>query len=187
MAKLNVTTKTGDDGKTTIIPGTRISKGSLEIEYVGTLDEIQVSLGAIEMEDVKCRSMLDWIQKRTFLLATCIYDCQDCMLNEEDIQKIEDFQKHLMDTHDISNTWHLTTNRTKEIDKTRVAARTAERICVRIMEEQGEHDSIKRSLIFLNRLSDFLWVMGRVVEKKPHYIKRSDTGERTIESFNNDA
>ena len=51
---MKIVTKKGDDGTTGTLHGTRISKSSDQMEYMGTLDELQSFLGLIEdNEDIK--------------------------------------------------------------------------------------------------------------------------------------
>ncbi len=64
-------TKTGDKGKTSLIGGTKVSKGHLRIETYGTVDELNSWIGLVNdhMTDPGVRAMLRESQDRLFTIG----------------------------------------------------------------------------------------------------------------------
>lgn len=164
-------TKTGDKGETSLIGGTRVPKYHERIEAYGTLDELNSFIGNLrdQLTDVHLREFLLRIQENLFTaeseLAT---DPQKEItrslpfLSEDDVLEIEKeidrMNLHLPDLnsfilpggHPLVSLCHVC----------RTVCRRGERIIIKVASEM-EVDEIL--IKYINRLSDYLFVLAREV------------------------
>lgn len=154
---MNISTKTGDKGTTLYKPGQRVSKSDERLAFVGGIDELQVTIGGILHNRLTVRDQLVHIQKKLF-------DIHSGKLGPEDVRDIEKWQEQLMAEYSITFDWNLTTPKTFNADYARVTARRLERMYYKIDMEEEKSESVMQ---YLNRLSDYLWVVGRTIESKP--------------------
>lgn len=165
-------TKTGDQGKTGLIGGTRIPKSHIRIEAYGTVDELNSWIGCLfdQLTDSDIKSLLKEIQDRLFTLGSSLacdpnkntkMEIPD--LREEDILRLEHeidrMNEHLPELKNfVLPGGHLLAS---QCHVARCVCRRAERICVAILEEGQFVDS--KVIQYLNRLSDYLFVLSRFV------------------------
>ena len=165
-------TKTGDKGKTSLIGGTKVPKSHIRIEAYGTVDELNSYIGLVSdnLVDVHTKAVLREIQDRLFTIGSslaCDPDKEPLMkipdLKEADIGLLEnemDAMNNLLPPmkffvmpggHVAVSTTHIA----------RCVCRRAERLCVNMQE----HELFVEPLIikYLNRLSDYLFVVSRYV------------------------
>lgn len=169
---LKIYTKTGDKGTTSLIGGTKVSKSHLRIEAYGTVDELNSYIGLCRdlLEEKKSRATLLEIQDRLFTIGSSLA-CDPIKepkiripdLKEKDITFLESEIDRMHDTlppmksfilpggHVISSQLHIA----------RCVCRRAERCCVRLEVESLEVEP--GILKYLNRLSDYLFVLARYV------------------------
>lgn len=168
-------TKTGDKGETSLIGGTRVPKYHERIEAYGTLDELNSFIGLIRDQEIDqpTRELLIEIQDRIFtaeslLAADPAKDLKTLpLLFESDIQLLEDaideMNKHLPEItsfilpggHHAVSFCHVA----------RCVCRRAERITIKLVENQPETLMGEMVIKYLNRLSDYLFVLGRKFTK----------------------
>jgi cob(I)alamin adenosyltransferase len=153
---MKVTTKTGDKGTTMFRVGETISKADVRIEFVGTVDELQVAIGGILMPNQELADQLRWVQKKLF-------DIYSKKVVQEDVDQLEAWQDQFHKDPEITFDWNLTTPKTFPIDLARVTARKLERV-YHCLPEEEKHE---QTTLFLNRLSDYLWSAGRKIESVP--------------------
>lgn len=128
---MRIVTKRGDKGTTGTLDGRRVSKGSEEIEFIGALDELQSFLGLIENN-----YEIDEIQ----------YDLYKIMGNKEvEVERLDGYIANL--TVPVIDRFIIPKGITHVA---RAVCRRAERCAVRI-----GHNSIA----YLNRLSDYLYIL----------------------------
>lgn len=172
---IKIYTKTGDKGSTSLIGGTKVPKSHLRIEAYGTVDELNSHIGlcADLLEDHALKALLREIQDRLFTIGSSLA-CDPIKepkmripdLKETDVELLEN-EMDRMDTelppqtHFILPGGHPTVS---QLHITRCVARRAERCIVRLELESLEVDAL--ILKYLNRLSDYLFVLGRLVAKK---------------------
>jgi cob(I)alamin adenosyltransferase len=172
---MKIYTKTGDKGKTSLFGGTRVPKYNLRIEAYGTIDELNSHIGLIrdQKTDSHTTDMLIKIQNDLFTLGSVLATPKDKeklkngkdrlnipKVTGSDIlfleDKIDEMNKKLpVMTHFILPGGHQTVS---FCHIARCVCRRAERICVELSENE-EIDSV--ILKYLNRLSDFLFVLAR--------------------------
>ncbi|CAM3697713.1 cob(I)yrinic acid a,c-diamide adenosyltransferase [Litorimonas haliclonae] len=173
MVKLNkIYTRTGDDGSTGLVDGSRLSKSALRVRAYGDVDETNAVIGLVRLhlENRKIDDMLSRIQNDLFDLgadlatplpkegeadseyALRMVESQVTRLEKEldglneDLQPLKSFV--LPGGHPPAAYLH----------QARTVCRRAERICVAL----GEVDEVNPQAIqYLNRLSDFLFVAAR--------------------------
>ena len=180
MVKLNkIYTKTGDDGTTGLTDGSRVKKYDLRPEAYGTVDELNSILGMIvslykdkirkEKSDDEILNLLKRIQNDLFDLGADlskpfstkneINDLRIIKLQVEFLEKfIDRFNKNLEPLNSfvlpggsvISSWFHLA----------RTVTRRAERIVCSLSDKEKIN---KYSLMYLNRLSDLLFVISRLM------------------------
>ena len=179
---MKIYTGTGDKGKTSLFSGERVSKASDRIEAYGDLDELNSALGALIAHLPSDRSdlvgELQQIQADMFVigawLATTanspaagslapIEDKQIAFL-ENAIDRLEDLlpdlKNFILPGGHISAAWaHVA----------RSICRRTERHAVLVLEESDDDETAKeltRALTYLNRLSDYLFVLARECNRR---------------------
>ena len=165
-------TKTGDKGSTSLIGGVRVPKNHIRIESYGTVDELNSYLGMVR--DMAHNTLInDWIheiQDRLFTIGSVLATNPDKEvkmklpdLHETDViwleQKIDEMNESLPEMRSfILPGGHIAASTTHVA---RCICRRAERICVGM---QQENEQVPDLIIqYLNRLSDFLFVLARYI------------------------
>lgn len=177
---MNIYTKTGDNGTTSLIGGKRISKDDIRIEAYGTIDELNSNIGMIrnfEMENCDLE-MINIIQNKLFnigsFLATPDKKAHEELaaklngISEKDINKLEKAIDSISEKLPEQKGFILPAGceATSWCNISRTVCRRAERriVCLGASEFVD-----KNILLYINRLSDYLFVLGRkfmVVNKK---------------------
>lgn len=168
-------TKTGDLGNTALIGGTKIPKSHIRIESYGNVDELNSYMGLIGdyLQDTTLKNVLKEIQDRLFTIGSslaCDPDKETGMhipdLKETDILFLEREIDHMSDAlpvmkHFILPGGHIAVS---TIHIARCVCRRAERCVVNLLQ----HEQFVEPLIikYLNRLSDYLFVLARYVGKQ---------------------
>ena len=169
---MKIYTKAGDQGKTSLIGGTRVPKSHIRIESYGTVDELNSFIGLLNdlVDDAKINEDLKEIQDRLFTVGSslaCDPEKESALripdLKEEDILRLElamDAMNEVLAPmksfiipggHQAISTAHIA----------RCVCRRAERWCVNMQEE----DLFVETLVikYLNRLSDYLFTLARYI------------------------
>lgn len=165
---MKIYTKGGDKGQTSLIGGTRVSKHHIRIHSYGTVDELNSYIGIIGCQDIDENSklVLKEIQDRLFTIGSSLATDpenaivkipdlldSDITLLEKEIDKMNEFLpklKHfiLPGGNTLVSYTHLG----------RCVCRRAERLVVELSEQSPVDPKV---VIYLNRLSDYLFVLGR--------------------------
>ena len=160
MVKLNkIYTKTGDDGTTGLVNGPRRSKADLRVEAYGTVDEANAAIGIARLETTgELNGMLGLIQNDLFDLGSDLASPLD-NAEQPSLRIIASQTKRLEDEIDRLNEL-LTplTSASAHLHLARTIARRAERAMVTLSAKENVN---KEALIYINRLSDFLFVAAR--------------------------
>jgi cob(I)alamin adenosyltransferase len=165
-------TKTGDEGKTSLLGGTKVPKSHIRINAYGTVDELNSFIGLLGdlFSDMHSREVLREIQDRLFTIGSSLacdpgkeISMQIPELRESDILRLEteidEMNKVLPEMKSFILPGGNSTVSTAHICRT--VCRRAERIIVELdaSEPQGQKLIIK----YLNRLSDYLFVLARYI------------------------
>ena len=168
---MRVYTKTGDDGTSGLIGGTRVEKYDLRLESYGTIDELNSWIGLIcsQKIDPNTRDLLLSVQKNLFVigarLATDLSKTDlsaKLPLKAEEITKLENEMDRLLDQLPPMEHFVLPggSNAISYCHLARTVCRRAERrVCQLTKEVSIPADLIK----YLNRLSDYLFVLSRKI------------------------
>ena len=167
-ALLKIYTKTGDQGLTSLIGGTRVPKSSLRIDCYGTVDELNSYIGLLRDQPVNAarRPLLKEIQDRLFTIGASLASDPEKSkmkipdLHAEDVALLEQEMDRMNDTlpelrvfvlpggHQSVSFAHLA----------RCVCRRTERLVIHLREDSFVADLV---VMYLNRLSDFLFVLSR--------------------------
>tara|TARA_R110002072_G_scaffold5555_2_gene35627 strand:- start:21006 stop:21554 length:549 start_codon:yes stop_codon:yes gene_type:complete len=165
---MKVYTKKGDKGTTQLIGGTRIPKNSLRIEAYGTIDELNSHIGLIrdqEIEEEHVNQLLE-VQDRLFTLGSLLASdpSKKTMklpeLKEQDVFNIENWIDSMDAVLEPMKNFILPGGHTT-VSFTQIA-RCICRRAERVITELSINDTVSPIvLIYINRLSDYLFVLGR--------------------------
>ena len=168
---MKIYTKTGDDGNTGLQGDFRISKSHPRILAYGTVDEANAAIGVVLTNtlDDDISQLLNQIQNDLFLLGS---DLSNQNLNDlknrvtlEMIEKLEEsIDKFESELPPITNFILPGGNvAASQIHQVRTIVRRAETLVVKLSDK----DEINSNCIkYLNRLSDLMFVMGRLINKR---------------------
>ena len=175
MEKSMIYTKTGDKGMTSLVGGQRVSKTDLRLEAYGTVDELNSQLGLLltEVSDASDHALLNEVQNHLFVvggdLAT---DQSTTQLRAQSVvtpAMIESLEK-AVDEIDSSlpklRAFVLPggTRGASMAHVCRTVCRRAERRILALNNQLKERDEAELDanvLSYMNRLSDFLFVLAR--------------------------
>jgi cob(I)alamin adenosyltransferase len=163
-------TKTGDKGSTSLIGGTKVPKSSLRIEAYGTVDELSSWIGLCKdlLTDETAQKLLQEIQDRLFTMNASLA-CDPVKepklripdLKDEDVTLLEKEMDRMNESIPPMKSFILPGGHPvlSQLHITRCVCRRAERCCVRL---EQEHEEVEQIVIkYLNRLSDYLFVLAR--------------------------
>jgi len=163
-------TKTGDKGSTSLIGGTKVPKSHLRIESYGTVDELSSWIGLCKdlLTDEAGKNMLQEVQDRLFTMNASLA-CDPIKepklripdLKEEDITLLEQEMDRMNEAIPPMKSFILPGGHPilSQLHIARCVCRRAERCCVRLEQESLEVEAV--ILKYLNRLSDYLFVLAR--------------------------
>ena len=167
-------TRTGDKGKTSLIGGTKVFKSDLRIETYGTIDELNCWIGFVNdtINDFSANHILKEIQDRLFTIGSslaCDPEKESKLfmpdVHEADIKLLEKEIDTMNETLPEMKHFILPGGHTA-VSVTHIArsvCRRAERCCVNLELHNGQ---VAPSIIkYLNRLSDYLFVLARYAGK----------------------
>ncbi|RLD37016.1 MAG: cob(I)yrinic acid a,c-diamide adenosyltransferase [Bacteroidetes bacterium] len=176
---MKIYTKTGDKGTTALFGGTRVPKHHIRIECYGTVDELNSYIGLIRDQEIDSHSkkILIHVQDRLFTLGAILAtDPEKATLksgkerlnipkiSEKDISLLEvemDTMNEILPamTHFVLPGGHPTVS---YCHISRCICRRTERLTT-LLNEQEPIDELV--LMYLNRLSDYLFVLARKLSK----------------------
>ncbi|MFA5819147.1 MAG: cob(I)yrinic acid a,c-diamide adenosyltransferase [Bacteroidales bacterium] len=167
---MKIYTLTGDDGTTSLSGGRRVPKHSIRVEAYGSVDELIAWFGLLRdhKENLKRRELLIYIQSQLMICAAALaYDREnsnskkllpdaDCIsVIEKEIDRMEDalppLRNFILPGGNILVSYcHIA----------RCVCRRAERAVLRLNEAEESPEIVNK---FLNRLSDYLFVLSRKI------------------------
>ncbi len=169
---MSIATKHGDKGDTGLIGGARVSKADVRVEAYGTVDELGASMGFARSicEDAEVRELTKSIQRELFTVAGAIAspaggaESPTTYVTREMVEALTAHVTRVEATEGILSDWSLPGEHAAAAayDVARTVCRRAERAVVRLAETGAEVNP--QVVPYLNRLSDLLWLMGRLLE-----------------------
>ena len=176
-------TKTGDKGETSLFGGARVPKSHVRVEAYGTVDELNSYIGLLTdlIETPQYKLILKEVQDRLFTIGSILATEPSKLMKTPDL-KNEDIQllENEIDTMDaelpplknfILPGGHSTVS---FCNIARTVCRRAERLVINLVlleKEEGQpinpHNELGQTLSiqYLNRLSDYLFILGRKMAK----------------------
>lgn len=169
MKKSNLYTLTGDSGTTSLVGGIRISKNDPRLEAYGTIDELNAHIGMLrQMQNpADDDNLLLFIQNKLFVIGSYLatdttqtHLRQASQLHPQDITRIENRIDTLDEATPPLHAFVLPggTTTAAQAHICRTVCRRAERRICQIAQETTIDENI---LKFINRLSDYLFVLAR--------------------------
>ena len=166
-------TRTGDKGETSLIGGVRVPKYHLRIESYGTIDELNSCIGAVKdfVQDQHSKRILYEIQDRLFTIGSVLASDpekskmkvpdlhpEDVILLETEMDRMDSDLPELKNFilpggHPAVSACHIA----------RCVCRRSERLVVHLQAESEVPDIIT---VYLNRLSDYLFMLSRYLAKE---------------------
>jgi cob(I)alamin adenosyltransferase len=166
---VSIATQTGDSGQTSLVGGRRISKADARVEAYGTVDELiaQIGLARALSAHAEASSITKELQRDLFAAAEALASDGDPP-KALDAARIEHLTRevHRIETLDgILIDWAIAGDHAgaAAFDVARTVCRRAERIVVRLRDNGERID--QSVIVYLNRLADLLWVLGRLIER----------------------
>lgn len=167
---MKIYTLTGDDGSTSLSGGRRVPKHSVRVEAYGTVDELIAWIGLLRdhKENLKRTELLIYIQNQLMLCASALaYDCENinsrkllpdpgCVsVIEKEIDIMEEtlpaLKSFIIPGGNILISY---------CNIARCVCRRAERAVIRLNDAEESPEIVIK---FLNRLSDFLFILSRQI------------------------
>ncbi len=164
-----ITTKGGDEGITSLI-GLRVPKSDMRIEACGAIDELGAHLGYARAlcQSEEFNQLTKQIQIELYTLGSIIATMPDKKvkkkLTPEMIDKLEQTIQRLEQREDLFADWAVSGDEltAAAYDVARTTCRRAERQVVYLKQQNLLTEPLV--LIYLNRLSDLLWLVARWIE-----------------------
>lgn len=170
---MKIYTKSGDKGRTSLATGKRVSKSDMLLEAYGTADELNSYVGLLRSELAKCEVelakkvdvQLGWLQNRLFDLGAVLAG-SDMEFSAENVSKVEGWIDEMQGDLEELRAFILPGG-SREVSLCHVCrcvCRRLERNMVVWHEETGEN-AAESVWEFVNRLSDYCFVLARYVAK----------------------
>ncbi|MGE0587496.1 MAG: cob(I)yrinic acid a,c-diamide adenosyltransferase [Cyclobacteriaceae bacterium] len=170
---MKIYTKTGDAGSTGLFGGRRVSKGDLRIETYGTIDELNSHIGLLRDQEVNNhrKEFIINIQDRLFTIGSILATepgntkVKIPSLSQEDVKLLEK-EIDLMDAQLEPMKFFVLPGGHPSVSYGHIArtvCRRAERHVIRLHELEKVEELV---LQYLNRLSDYLFVLCRKMSKE---------------------
>jgi len=170
---MKIYTKTGDTGDTSLFGGQRVPKDALRIEAYGTIDELNSVLGIVRADngDAEVDAILQKLQEQLFVLGADLATPRSMdrksvhRIEPRDAQPLEKLIDQLEARLKPLKNFILPGGSpvAARIHFARTVCRRAERAVVRVSRNE---DIGEGAVVYLNRLSDFLFVLARYANQK---------------------
>jgi cob(I)alamin adenosyltransferase len=164
---MKIYTKTGDSGLTSLFSGGRVQKNATRIDAYGTVDELNATIGVVRAHEPSLQSdnMLCIIQNDLFVLGSDLATPMDAKaqikrVTAEMSTQLESWIDELEATLEPLRYFVLPggCKTASFLHISRTVCRRAERCVVTARQTEQISDDV---IIYLNRLSDLLFVMSR--------------------------
>ena len=169
---MSIATKLGDSGRTGLIGGSRVSKADSRVEAYGTVDELNSALGFARSicPNEAIRSATERIQRALFRVGAALATPAASRkggpaVTSEDVDGLTQQVHEIEQLDGILADWSLPGAHVQSaaFELARTVCRRAERCAVRLAESGEEVPA--EVLAYLNRLSDLIWLFGRLLER----------------------
>jgi cob(I)alamin adenosyltransferase len=165
-----IATRTGDDGTTGLGDGTRVSKSHLRVAAMGDVDELNSSLGVLLAEPLPAdvRELLVTIQHELFNLGGELSIPGFVLLKDAAVLRLDEALAHYNEQLPRLKEFILPagTRSAALAHVSRTIARRAERSLVALVNAESGAEAVNDApRQYLNRLSDLMFVLARVLNR----------------------
>lgn len=173
---MQIYTKTGDSGETSLYDGKRVKKDDIRVESYGTIDELNSMLGLARnfVEDKEIIEIIYGIQRELFNiageLATENRETFKSKVSEEQIKYLEEMIDHYLEKIPKVNKFIIpgTNKASASLHVARTICRRAERRILTLKKEEYVSDILIK---YVNRLSDAIYALARYLESDLKYVE----------------
>jgi cob(I)alamin adenosyltransferase len=168
---MTIYTRAGDKGKTSLIDGKKISKSHIRLEAYGTVDELNSSLGFV-IANLKDKMIIKVLLK----IQQDLFEAGSQLASSKRNKKIDIYlEKRVKEFEDSIDKWAKILPKLEHfvlpggarsgsaLHLSRTICRRAERRVVDLSKKEAVDKNV---IMYLNRLSDLLFTMARVINKK---------------------
>ena len=157
-------TKTGDKGETSLANGQRVPKTDARLEAYGTVDELNSWIGALRV--LHKDAQLEWIQNTLFNLGAALSEAPGEWVTEKDVTQLEQWIDAMQAQVPPQRAFLLPAGgeAVTRCHICRTVCRRAER---RMIEAKADEIALK----WINRLSDYLFVLARYIGNRNNEIE----------------
>ncbi|MCC7174086.1 MAG: cob(I)yrinic acid a,c-diamide adenosyltransferase [Bryobacterales bacterium] len=185
---MSITTRGGDEGRTSLPGGERVSKADPRVECYGAIDELvsQIGFARSICEDAGVKRWLEEIQRDLFKIGESVSPSDSPggvspRLDPSMIEALDDHVRRVETAEGLLKDWALPGSlpSAAALDVARAVCRRTERLAVQLADSGLLPD--RAVLAWLNRLSDVLWLFARLLEHRagaPNALRRMEGGAR---------
>ncbi len=161
-------TRRGDDGSTGLADGQRVQKNSAHMEAIGAIDELNSLIGVLVAMEIPqdLKEQLLEIQHDLFAIGAGLATPINSLLQQDAVTKLESEIDRLDANLPPLKKFILPGGSTEAAicHSARAVCRRAERRVLTMQQSEGDQSDLC-SLQYLNRLSDFLFVLARTLSR----------------------
>jgi cob(I)alamin adenosyltransferase len=181
---MSIATKRGDGGQTSLVGGIRVSKSNPRVECYGTIDELISQMGFARSicQDAEIRERVKALQRELYKVGSAIATLLESKNAAPEIaaEMVDalDAEVHRIEAEPgVLADWSLPGELpdAAAMDVARTICRRAERLATALMGA-GALDN-PHILAYLNRLSDLLWLFGRLMEARQGVVSTLRTAD----------
>lgn len=169
MKKSLIYTKTGDKGTTGLVGGTRVPKTHIRLEAYGTVDELNSFVGWLNcvIENSEHQEFLRYIQHRLFTIGSYLateteskQPKEASILTNKDIERLEK-QMDLLDSQLPRLNRFVLPGGSESASRAHICRTITRRVERNVYKVAELYPVSEEMLIFLNRLSDYFFLLAR--------------------------
>jgi cob(I)alamin adenosyltransferase len=181
---MSIATERGDGGQTTLPGGARVSKADSRVDAYGSIDELISSIGFARAlcPNKEIAESVRSIQKDLFKVGSALAgpradSKQEVEIDDGMVKRLTDEVHRIEATDGMLADWSLPGEdvASASFDVARTVCRRAERLAVRLAAEGTS--IVPNVLRYLNRLSDLLWLYGRLIELEKNVDSKLRTND----------
>ena len=163
---MSIYTKTGDKGETSLASGQRVPKTDVRIEAYGTVDELNSWIGMLRASAfhqpsvirMSVNTELEWVQNKLFNIGAVLSEAPGEWIVEEDVKQLEQWIDTMQAVVPPQRAFLLPAG-----SETVCRCHVCRTVCRRAERRMLDAHSDPVALRFINRLSDYLFVLSREV------------------------
>ena len=181
---MSISTERGDTGETSLPGGARLSKADSRVDAYGTIDELISSIGLARAlcPNAEIAAAAKSIQKELFKIGSAIAGPRtdlkpEVQIDDAMVERLTQEVHRIEATDGMLADWALPgeDGASAAFDLARTVCRRAERLAVRV---STEGTIIPPNVLrYLNRLSDLLWLYGRLIELEKNIDSKLRTND----------